>query len=325
MIKNFLFSFYVLLALSISAQSPRTIIVEHFTNSRCSICAANNPAFYQTMAAYPQVLHIAFHPSAPYSNCIFSQQNPVENDARTNFYGAYGSTPKVAVQGKLLTASNPIITNTTLDTVLGQTSPVEVNALEEFVTSDSIRVTVKVKTTGVGSPSSALLFAGVAEEPVLYNAPNGENVHHDVFRKALSSITGSAFSLPAIGDSTSFEFGYKVESGWNINQLYTMAFVQLSSTKEILNAAKSTRVASPLSITPLNAEAAKVYPNPAVNRLFVLMPDNSEARITNVIGDIVWQGSLQQGDNALDISDFKTGFYFLQLPGKTIRFLKAEN
>nr|MBK9652878.1 hypothetical protein [Bacteroidota bacterium] len=82
------------LSFSANAQSPKTVLVEHFTNTWCSICASKNPAMYQTLSNYPQVLHIAFHPSSPYPGCVFNVQNMAENDARANYYNAYGGTPK---------------------------------------------------------------------------------------------------------------------------------------------------------------------------------------------------------------------------------------
>ena len=192
------------------AQTPQTVLLEHFTNSRCGICASKNPAFYQTLSNYPQVLHITFHPSAPYSQCYFSLQNPTENDARTNYYNAYGSTPKVALNGKFLGGANPLINNTTLDTALGKTSPVEVTATEELLGTDSIKARVVVRTTGFVPVANALLFVGVAEEQVNYNSPNGETVHHDVFWKALTSVTGNQITVPSLNDSLVLNFTYSI-------------------------------------------------------------------------------------------------------------------
>lgn len=326
MIRNLLTLFYTLLVGAVWAQSPRTAVVEHFTNTRCSICAANNPAFYQTLSNYPQVLHIAFHPSAPYVNCLFSQQNKTENDARTNFYNAYGSTPKVAVQGKLLPASNPIITATTLDTVVNQTSPIEISAVEEFVAADSIRVTIVVRTTGSIGAQNVLLFAGVTEDPVFYNAPNGETVHHDVFRKALTAVTGDVFAPATAGDSVMFEFGYQVKPSWIISQLRTLVFVQLSDTKEILNAAASVRLSSPLGGKEAVVERRNVYPNPASTSLFVRCAENETqaVQIINILGEVVWSGMPQTETIVIDIKELINGVYFLRTGERVTRFIKAS-
>src|SRR5947209_5088976 len=111
MIKKFLPAFFLFLGIQVFAQSPRTVVIEHLTNSACSICASKNPAFYQTLSgySYPQVLHLSIHPSSPHPNCFFSQQNPTENDARTMYYNAFGYTPVIVINGQVLPGATPLI------------------------------------------------------------------------------------------------------------------------------------------------------------------------------------------------------------------------
>ena len=308
----------------IFAQSPRTVLIEHFTNTKCSICASKNPAFYSTLSGYPQVLHIAFHPSAPYSQCFFSLQNPTENDARTNYYGAYGSTPKAVLNGKLLSATTPIITNTTIDTALNQTSPVEVSATEILQGADSIKVKAVVRTTGTTSLTTVLLFAGVVENPINYNAQNGETVHHDVFRKALTDATGNLFTLPALNDSSVFEFIYAVKSDWNANNIYTLAFIQRTDTKEVLNAGRSVRVVeNPSGVNEIMADEFSIYPNPVFDELQIIkLKLQTEQSI--VIFDLAGRKILEQKiyQNRIDVSQLSKGIYFLKLNNTVKKFLK---
>ncbi len=321
--KNFTLFLFLFIVVQTFAQSPRTILIEHFTNTRCSICASKNPAFYSTLANYPQVLHIAFHPSAPYSLCYFSQQNKTENDARTNYYGIFGSTPKVVLNGKNLGSPSPLINNTTLDTALGQTSPIEVSATEELIGTDSVRVKVVVKTTGATLLSTVKLFAGVAENPINYNAWNGETVHHDVFRKALTDATGNLFALPVLNDSSVFEFIYAIGNGWSVNNIYTLAFVQRDDTKEILNAAKSHRVAAPSSIEDIENEMFSLFPNPSSATLSLTKFKFNNAQIYSVFdiaGRKVIESKLEQ--NEIDITALSNGIYFLRLNNSLRKFVK---
>ena len=91
--------------LSSKAQVPKKVIVEHFTNTVCSVCASKNPGFYTNLKNQQGVIHLAVHPSSPYTSCILSKHNVSENDARTNYYGVYGATPRLAIQGVVI-ASN---------------------------------------------------------------------------------------------------------------------------------------------------------------------------------------------------------------------------
>lgn len=323
--KYFSLAITLLLLVAAQAQYTRQVVVEHFTNTRCSICASRNPGFYQTLSGYPQVIHIAFHPSSPYQNCLFSQQNKPENDARTNYYGIYGSTPRFVLNGKNLPSANPAINATTLDTVINQTSPIEVEVTEEQIAADSILVKIVIRVGGTLPVSTALLFAGIAEDPVLYNAPNGENVHYDVFRKALSSATGNTIQLPQPGDSLTYQMLYKVESGWNISQLHTTAWVQRADTKEILNADESERLSSPLGVDETAEEQFTVYPNPFENELTVnglQLAVNTIIEVRDVMGRLVERQTITTENFKLDTENWEKGVYFLRVGEVTKKIIK---
>lgn len=310
----------------LSAQSPKQVMIEHFTNTRCSICASRNPGFYQTLAGYPQVIHIAYHPSAPYQNCHFSQQNKTENDGRTNYYNTYGSTPDFVLNGKLLPSANPAINTTTLDTALNQSSPIEVEVTEVLITADSVQVRIVIRTTGAIPVTNARLFAGVAEEPVLYNAPNGENIHHDVFRKALTDVNGAPFQLPALNDSTIATFTYKVQSGWNVNQLHTTAIVQRESDKYVLNADNSERLASPVGMEEVSEEEFSVYPNPFGEQLTVLSSRkdmNTLIEVSAISGRKYYSQLLTAELQQLSCASWPPGLYFLRM-GNVVKKVVKE-
>tara|TARA_B110000285_G_C15096412_1_gene602244 strand:+ start:1583 stop:1825 length:243 start_codon:yes stop_codon:yes gene_type:complete len=76
----------------------KKVLVEHFTYTRCSVCASRNTGFITNLNAQSDVVHISYHPSSPYSNCQFNQYNLQENDDRTKYYGVFGSTPRLVIQ-----------------------------------------------------------------------------------------------------------------------------------------------------------------------------------------------------------------------------------
>jgi hypothetical protein len=302
------------------AQSPKTVLVEHFTNTKCSICAGRNPDIYATLDNYPQVIHIAFHPSAPYNSCYFSLQNVTENDTRTIYYNAYGSTPRLVLNGKLLASANPAITNTTIDTALNQTSPVEVSATEQIVSADSVKVRVVVRTTGNLTDGQLLLFAGAVQDTVQYSAGNGEQLHHDVFRKALTFASGDLFNTPALNDSIEFTFGYRIKSGWNAAAMNTICWVQAGS-KQVLNAAKSQRVEVPSAIGNVANEVFTVYPNPVKSELHINVPVTQQGVVTevyNTLGSKIYTGTAA----VINTADWAHGFYFVRVGSIVKRVVK---
>jgi hypothetical protein len=323
--KKILLIGFVVAAITTSAQSPRHVVIEHFTNTRCSICASRNPGFYSVLGNYPQVIHIAYHPSAPYSNCYFSQQNASENDGRTNYYNTYGSTPDYFLNGKQLPGANPAINNTTIDTALNQLSPIEVFAYEALVGTDSVDVRIVVRTTGNAPVSTARIFAGVAEEPVNYNAPNGESIHHDVFRKALTAVTGNSFLLPAVNDSLTFSFGYKILNGWIASNLRTITIVQRSDNKVVLNAAKSIRTDFTSSIEENSVQKFSAMPNPFNSKVLVSGLENLQQKMFRVIdlsGRILFEEKINSNTIEIETSGWNSGIYIINAGGQFNKIIK---
>jgi len=327
MVKKFFPAFLVLVSIQIFAQSPKTVLIEHFTNTRCSICASRNPGFYSVFSNYPQVIHIAFHPSAPYSQCYFSLQNKTENDDRTYFYNTYGSTPDFFINGKFIPNANPAITNTAIDTALNQTSPIEISATEELLEVDSVKARVVVRTTGNVSVSKVLLFAGVAQDTVQYSAQNGEQLHHDVFRKALTKVKGDTIQVPAVNDSLVLFFTYKIQSGWREPNLSTISFVQLTDTKQVLNAAKSHRVVNiPSGLETVFENEFSIYPNPFADEFQisgVKFQQEETIQLFDLNGRKILEQQLSNSGNTIRTSHLQSGIYFLKI-GNTVKKIVKE-
>jgi hypothetical protein len=236
--KTIIFSFALLANVFIAnAQVPKKIVVEHFTNSRCGNCASRNPGFYTNLQTQSNTLHIAFHPSSPYSNCIFSQHNSIQNDARTNYYSIYGGTPRLVIQGTIVSGSANYSANTIFLNYLLQTTPWQITVLQTNHQTDSITTKIIIKKMSATTRVSAKLLVALAEDTVFYASPNGEAEHYDVFRKSMSAISGNTINLPAnIGDSIIYNFSSSNNAAWDFKRIYTMAILQDSSTKEVLQA-----------------------------------------------------------------------------------------
>lgn len=327
MIKKLFPAIQLFFVLNIFAQSPKTVLIEHFSNTKCSICASRNPGFYNVLSNYPQVIHITFHPSSPYSSCYFNLQNVTENDDRTKFYGLYGSTPQFVLNGKNLPSTNPAINTTTIDTALNQTSPVEILATEELVGADSVKVRVVLRTTGLVGASELLLFAGVAQDTVQYSAGNGEQLHRDVFRKALSKVKGDTIQTPALNDSVVLQYTYRIGSGWRAANLNTIAWVQVPANKQVLNAAKSHRLTNVVSgiNEAKKSNAFAVYPNPFNNTLQVTGYDvktENTVEIFDILGSKVFADRITTATFKIETADWKPGLYLVRMGNTVKRIIK---
>lgn len=308
-------------ALFAQALPKKYVLIEHFTNSRCSICASKNPAFYTLIANYPNdVRHLSVHPPVPYSNCLIYLSNPTENNSRTNLYGING-TPRVALNGDLLPVSSQLLPQAKLDAVLNQESPIGIRVQESGTDPNKI-VSITVTSYGTAPAGDYKIFAAVAESTVNYNSPNGESKHHDVFHAMLPSIDGEAFNLPAVGNSITFNYAYTHDSpnGWttNYDSLYVLAFVQNTSTKEILNT--GTRF-DPLFTSASEATAPKsirLQPNPAREEASVVLSDETVERVEvfGLDGRLVYSNlALQPELIRIPTADFTPGIYLVKMLG----------
>lgn len=297
------------------AQVPKTTVVEHFTNSNCSVCASNNPGIFATLRNYPDAIHVAFYPSSPYAACIFSQQNTAENDLRTYLYNVYGGTPRLVVNGIVI--SNTAL-GSALNTASTHTTEFTVKATENMLSSDSIKVDVVITKVAANTATSALLFTGVVEDTISVLTANGEPRHYNVFRKALTSAAGNTVTLPVnINDSVTFNFKYKIKNGWNSARLSSVAILQNNATKATYNAAKSTRLSGGATgIISANGTTINLYPNPANTLLYTdELKDYERLELLDITGKVVLSHTLPSA--SVDVSSLPAGLFIARVNGKT--------
>ncbi len=262
-------------ALWAQAQPKQYVLIEHFTNSRCIICASRNPAFYNLISQYSKdIHHLAIHPPVPYSNCVFYQYNPTHNSKRATVYNING-TPRVALNGMLVPVGNPLLPQDILEAALGKTSPVAIQ-VKEGGAAPTKTAEVTVRVFGNVPAGSYKLFVAVAESTVNYNAPNGETKHYDVFHAMLTDIDGQDITLPAPGGSVSFNFAYThvQPNGWtsNFDSLYVLAFIQEATSKAILNSGTRFDPVFTQVSEAVDARVVRWSPNPATDYASAFLP-----------------------------------------------------
>jgi len=307
------FIFILLTGLTSMAQVEQTVIVEHFTNTKCSTCASRNPALFDLLDDYPQVLHIAYHPSSPYSSCIFSQHNPIENDARTNFYGIYGGTPRVVLQGDVIGFQSPILNAGQIEAALGKTSDYMVSVSQDQTDNNEVSVQLVVKRVSGTSSGSPLIFANIAEKEINYEAPNGEDLHHNVFRKLLIDEN---FNIANVGDSVVFSENYTIHNDWEADELFITVIIQDESTNAILQSAASDKLntgSSFINDNEILSLDGALYPNPATDVIHLsssLQQNFVKADYYAVTGNLVKSFTNPQ---SMNISDLPEGIYMAVL------------
>lgn len=311
--------------MAVAQPVPKNVVAEHFTNTYCSVCASNNPGFYSNLNNFPQVLHVSYYPSAPYAACPLNQHNKIENDARANFYSVYGATPRLVVQGKVVSGS---LTNATIfQNELGQKSSFEVKVIMKEVNMNLFEVRVVVKKKDTSTATGLNIYAAVVEDTLFYSANNGENKHYNVFRKSVWGAQPIAITVPAtIGDSIVQTQILNYNSVWNKNRLYTVAILQ-DGSKNALQASKSNHVSSTTGIDNYVVDAApiRLTPNPVVDLLMLegIRTGVDKLVVVNLLGE---SKELAYIDGKADVSILPKGIYTLLVYGNStisiVRFIK---
>lgn len=305
------------------AQVNKKVVAELFTNTRCSICAARIPGFKQNLEAHPEVMVITVHPSSPYSNCFLHQHNSLENDARTNHYNIYGGTPRLVVQGQVVSGSN--LSNASIFSgQLNQTTPFSLKVKEIRRGMDSVSVEVTVFATEAHSVTGATIFAAYVEDTLAYNAPNGETEHWGVFRKAFSTPEGTPLTLPANGDSVMWSATIAVNQEWNMDDMQVM--VILSDQLKLVLQSESTTSVETVAATSIGQENLvhfSISPNPVQGAMEVDGVSGSWS-VFSIDGKAILRGSVPRGEERVEINlgNIPEGIYLFENQGSAVKFMK---
>jgi hypothetical protein len=266
--KTILTAIAILTTWATQAQVTRKVIAEHFTNSYCSVCASRNPGFFTNLHNFPDVLHIAYYPSSPYPACPLNQHNKPEADARTNFYGVYGGTPRLVIEGAVISASASYTDAALFTSVLGQTSAFALSVSIAATSASTGTVTTVIKKVAASTITTVNVYGAIVEDTLFFNAANGENVHYNVFRKSLWGTVPNTVTVPsAVGDSVILTQSFTIHSAWTTARTSAVVMLQ-DAGKAVLQAEKSGRLAATANV-PVVEKCVDIYPNPATNTLVI--------------------------------------------------------
>lgn len=314
MTKN-LFILFAFLNLDFATgQVPRKILAEHFTNSYCSVCASRNPGFFNNLNSQGNVTYIGIFPSAPYAACKLSQQNKADNDARTGFYGIYGSTPRVVINGGILPTSANYSSASIFAPYASATSAYSMVVRHSKVSDSFLSVITIKKVANDTLKGKQKLFAVLAEDTVFYTGGNGESRHYNVARKSLFGAAGITVTMPVnLGDSVSHSFKSAINGIWNENRMLTIAALQDSASRSLIQSATS-KDANPMAgrddLSP--SKPVLKFSNPVYDKIILFgISGNFEFDIYDLNGKLLLSGKNQL--NEIDVENMQPGLYSLSV------------
>ena len=245
MTKKLHFLFLVTLITGIScnafSQARKYVMIEHFTQASCSPCAQQNPVLENLLKVNRgSVHHVAYHTSWPGVDPM-NAYNPTQVADRVTYYGVSG-VPDCFMLGNQFHGGPASFTQNMINDAASDPDSLRVLVNE---TSDGVTRTVHVKVITLNTIPTAnyKIRVAVCEQVINYTTPpgsNGEKSFPDVFRKMIPSSSGDVFTPAAVGDTAFFTYTYTLDlTHWDTTRIYSNAFIQNETTKEIINSGSS--------------------------------------------------------------------------------------
>ncbi len=152
----------------------------------------------------------------------------------------------------------------------------------------------------------------------LYRDDNSNGNWHIVNSIAGSQLTQSDIGWTAALQNTA---SWRVETNWNIT---------CNPTRSLVNSSHSNiRHPGIIITTGMNQSeldnAISIYPNPANDMVFVQLgigAKNTDIRIFNVVGELVYQSEIFHQQTTIDVSSFAKGVYSIEVKNKDARVVK---
>jgi hypothetical protein len=230
------------------AQFPRTVLIEEFTSVTCVNCPLATQAINAILKAKgDRVASIRYHLNFPVKGDPWYAANPQQNEARRSFYSV-PALPYGRMDGNATDVQSQGGLEDQVNDRLAMESPVKITVTQALV-ENQYNIVVKVTAGPNGLEDQTYRLHGVVLEHHIHDESvkqiaqnNGEVDFGDVMRSMLPNPDGADFTLGP-NETKEFPFTVPVGSGWQPDQIYTLAFVQSGSTSDIVQTGFSPRPA----------------------------------------------------------------------------------
>lgn len=242
------FTLFTVLAFAATsfAQTPRMVLLEHFTSASCPPCAIYNPQVEALLGVNESTsLSIKYQVNWPIPNGDpMNNHNKLDVQSRVNYYGV-SSVPSAVLAAKAPEHPASAMVQDSIDKEAAKTSPFEVN-VTHTLSEDFKNIDVKMEITATGDYSATgnlVAHIAVIEKHISFvSAPgsNGETDFYNVMKKMLPTPNGTALSKDWMtGETRTIEASWPLRNVYNLDQLDVIAFIQDNGNQEIMQAADS--------------------------------------------------------------------------------------
>ena len=218
----------------------------------------------------PDVVAIEYHTSFPYVGDPFYLANVPEQDNRV-FYNQIFGVPAVRFDGP---HQPPQLSPTGYEALYQQRkalgSRVRLDLAGDYDPGNRTGEVTALVIAETAVPGNWRLRVALTESDIHYNAPNGINEHHHVFRRFLPDTTGTllAFAAP-YPDSATVTLPFTLNVAWAAENVAAVAFLQEQGSRQVeqAGAIRVEELATGIGDEPAPGVAAAdriepIHPNP---------------------------------------------------------------
>lgn len=320
------------------AQYQKTILLEDFSSVTCINCPQAAEIVKKIAKENPQrVLTTQWHLDLPGRNDPFFAANKPHNEARESYYqnGGFNSLPQVFVDGVASVGTNEATVRADVNTALSEESPISITVTQtRNETNDTMKVRVTIQSED-GLPNGYRLYAvaveGMVHRPVEYftevhkSQPYyNETEFRDLFRTFASPAEGVEVVING-NETKTYDYSYAVGAEWELEEMYTIAWVQDEFSRETIQAGSSPK---PPSLSVREGQVMAGYslglpvPNPVrgTARISLALGNAEQGTLTlhNTLGETAKEislGRLERGEHQVEVetADLPAGVYTLTL------------
>ena len=309
----------------------RKILNEIFTSSTCSPCKAGNANYLTVTAGKTQHSTIKYQVNWPGTGDPYCTQ---EVRDRVSYY-AINSVPRMEVDGGW-DGNAASFTTALYDQFNAKPAFLEITGNVSLTWKNNITANITLNPLVDFTSSNLKLHAVITEGLTFANKKtNGETQFEDVMKKMMTTSAGSALSPMTkdapVNKNVNFAFvgNYRLPLDGSVaqhinhatensvetwNDLAVVVFVQDATTKEVLQSETF-----PIALTSVETleQGIQLYPNPA-NDMFnlkvaSLSSEKASITVSNLKGQVVYQGSLVDGKAQINVENMSEGMYVVNI------------
>jgi len=222
--------------------AAKLVLIEDFANVSCIPCVASNKVIETVSQSYgpTKLAVIKFPTNFPSPSDPFYLASKEVCDARMSYYNIIAA-PTTILDGitRLYSLSDTTTLKSAVDIKLSASPRFGITVSSNFEGDYIINASINMIDTNGINLSDLIIHCVVTETDIEFETPpgsNGETKFYDVTRLMLPTKEGTTVRQLINQSQLSYQFEDALLSGWNLEKINTVVYIQNLATKEVYQA-----------------------------------------------------------------------------------------